>query len=55
MLGFNAFDAAQCTLAGVALIYMLKKGEMGIEEEAQGLTPANSSIRWPRNPSSRPG
>src|SRR5262249_40324383 len=40
MLGFNAFDAAQCTLAGVELIYMPKKGEMGIEEEAQGLTPA---------------
>jgi putative transposase len=26
MLGFKAFDAAQCTLAGIELMHMLKKG-----------------------------
>jgi transposase-like protein len=40
MLGFNAFDAAQCALAGVELTHMLKKGQMVIEEGAQGLTAA---------------
>jgi putative transposase len=40
MLGFNAFDAAQCALAGMELTHMLKKGQMVIEEGAQGLTAA---------------
>jgi hypothetical protein len=35
MLGFKAFDAAQGTLAGIALIHMIKKKEMmaGAEDE----------------------
>ena len=28
MLGFKAFDAAQCTLAGVELMHMIKKRQM---------------------------
>src|SRR5262249_46828221 len=39
MLGFKAFDAAQCTLAGIELMPMLRKGQL--EEGAeQGLTSA---------------
>jgi len=39
MLGFKAFDAAQCTLAGIELMHMLRKGQL--EEGAeQGLTSA---------------
>ena len=39
MLGFKSFDAAQCTLTGIELMHMLRKGqrEEGVE---QGLTPA---------------
>jgi hypothetical protein len=39
MLGFKAFDAAQCTLAGIELMHMLRKDQLegGIE---QGQTPA---------------
>jgi putative transposase len=39
MLGFKSFDAAQCTLTGIELMHMLRKGqrEAGVE---QGLTPA---------------
>jgi putative transposase len=39
ILGFTFFDAAQYTLAGIALRHMLRKGqkEEGVE---QGLTPA---------------
>jgi putative transposase len=39
MLGFKSFDAAQCTLAGIELMHMLRKGQLeeGVE---QGLTPA---------------
>jgi putative transposase len=40
MLGFKSFDAAQCTLAGIELMHMLKKGQRVIEEGAQGLPPA---------------
>jgi putative transposase len=32
MLGFNSFDTAQGTLAGVELIHMIKKGQMGGKE-----------------------
>src|SRR5215813_6001975 len=28
MLGFKAFDAAQCTLAGIELMHMLRKGQL---------------------------
>jgi transposase-like protein len=39
MLGFKAFDAAQCTLTGIELMQMLRQGQL--EEGAeQGLTPA---------------
>ena len=42
MLGFKSFDAAQCTLAGIELMQMLRKGQW--EEGAeQGLTPAAQS------------
>jgi putative transposase len=39
ILGFTFFDAAQYTLAGIALMHMLRKGQIeeGVE---QGLTPA---------------
>src|SRR3989449_1542021 len=39
MLGFKAFDAAQSTLVGIALMHMLRKGQLagGVE---QGLTVA---------------
>jgi transposase-like protein len=40
MLGFKSFEAAQCTLAGVELMHMLKKGQRVAEEGAEGLTPA---------------
>jgi putative transposase len=39
MLGFKSFEAAQCTLAGVELVHMLWKGQLG-EGAEQGLTPA---------------
>jgi putative transposase len=40
MLGFKSFEAAQCTLAGIELMHMLKKGQMIVEEGAERLTPA---------------
>jgi transposase-like protein len=40
MLEFTSFAAAQDTLAGIALMHMLKKGRMAVEEGAKGLTPA---------------
>jgi len=39
MLGFKAFDAAQNTLAGIELMYMLRKGQLEAGAE-QGRTPA---------------
>jgi putative transposase len=39
MLGFKSFDAAQCTLAGIELMQMLRKGQLD-EGAEQGLTPA---------------
>jgi putative transposase len=38
MLGFKSFDAAQCTLTGIELMHMLRKGQL--EGAEQGLTPA---------------
>ena len=38
-LGCKSFDAARCTLAGIELMHMLKKGQMVIEERAESLTP----------------
>jgi putative transposase len=40
MLGFKSFEAAQCTLAGVELMHMLKKRQMVLEEGNEGLTVA---------------
>src|SRR6266852_3114094 len=40
MLGFKAFDAAQCTLAGVERMHMIKKRQMVVEAGDEGLTAA---------------
>jgi transposase-like protein len=40
LLGFKSFDAARCTLAGIELMHMLRKGQLVGEEGAEGLTPA---------------
>src|ERR671927_1228802 len=40
MLGFKSFDAAQCTLAGVELMHMIKKRQMISEALVSGLTAA---------------
>src|SRR5262245_56937019 len=40
MLGVKSFVAAQGTLAGIELMHMLKKGQMVVEEGAEGLTAA---------------
>jgi putative transposase len=40
MLGFKSFAAARCTLAGIELMHMLRKGQLVGEEGAEGLTPA---------------
>jgi putative transposase len=40
MLGFKAFAAAQCTLAGIELMHMLKKRQLVVEEGEEGRTPA---------------
>jgi putative transposase len=40
MLGFKAFEAAQCTLAGVELMHMIKKRQLKVEAGAEGRTAA---------------
>ena len=40
MLRFKAFDAAQCTLAGVERMHMIKKRQMVVEAGDEGLTAA---------------
>jgi putative transposase len=40
MLGFKSFWAAQRTLAGIAVMHMLKKKQMVMEEGKPYLTPA---------------
>jgi putative transposase len=40
MLGFKSFDAAQCTLAGVELMHMIKKRQMVVAAGDEGLTAA---------------
>jgi putative transposase len=40
MLGFKAFNAAQCTVAGIELMHLLRKGQLAGEEGADGPTPA---------------
>jgi len=38
MLGLKSFNAAQCTLAGVELMHMIKKRQMMVEAGDEGLT-----------------
>src|SRR5919108_4381429 len=40
MLGFKAFDAAQSTLVGIELMYMIKKRQLVVEEGNEDLTAA---------------
>jgi transposase-like protein len=40
MLGFKSFETAQCTLAGVELMHMLKKKQLTVTEKEKGLTMA---------------
>jgi transposase-like protein len=40
MLGFKAFDAAQGTLAGIELMHMIKKKQMMVGVQDEGLTAA---------------
>jgi putative transposase len=40
MLGFKAFGAAQGTLAGIELMHMIRKKQMGLEVGEEGLTAA---------------
>jgi hypothetical protein len=40
MLGFKSFETAQATLVGIELMHMLKKGQLVVEEGAEGLNPA---------------
>jgi putative transposase len=40
VLGFKSFEAAQCTIAGVELMHMLKKTQMIVEGGEEGLTAA---------------
>ena len=40
MLGFKAFDAAQATLVGIALMPMIKKRQLVVEAGDEGLTAA---------------
>ena len=40
MLGFKSFDAAHDTLVGIALMHMLKKRQLVVEEGAEDLTAA---------------
>jgi hypothetical protein len=40
MLGFKSFAAAQDTLVGIELMHMIKKRQLMVEEENEGLTAA---------------
>jgi putative transposase len=40
MLGFKAFEAAQDTLVGIALMHMIKKRQMRVEDGDEGRTAA---------------
>ena len=40
MLGFKSFEAAQETLAGIALMHMIKKRQMMVEAGDEGRTAA---------------
>ena len=49
MLGVKSFDAAQGTLAGIELMHMLKKGQLGGRTGQKALPPLNSSTPEPPN------
>jgi putative transposase len=40
LLGFKSFEAAQCTLAGIELMHMLKKKQLVVKAGEQSLTAA---------------
>jgi len=40
MLGFKSFAAAQDTLAGIELMHMIKKRQLGVAEGNEGRTAA---------------
>jgi transposase-like protein len=40
MLGFKSFSAARCTLVGIELMHMLKKKQIRVGAEDEGLTAA---------------
>jgi putative transposase len=40
LLGFKSFEAAQCTLAGIELMHMLKKKQLVVEAGEESLTAA---------------
>ena len=40
MLGFKSFEAAECTLAGVELMHMIKKRQLVVAEGDEGRTAA---------------
>jgi hypothetical protein len=49
-LGFKSFDAALCTLAGIELMHMLKKGHLVVEEGEAASQQPHSSTPWPPDP-----
>jgi putative transposase len=38
ILGFKSFDAAQDALAGIELMHVIRKRQLVVEEEKDGLT-----------------
>ena len=48
MLGFKSFDAAQGTLAGIALMHMIKKKQLVVEAGDEGRTAAG--LVWSKYP-----
>jgi hypothetical protein len=46
MLGFKVFETAQCTLAGVELMHILRKGQLEEGAGSAALRP-NNSTPWP--------
>jgi putative transposase len=40
MLGFKSMEAAQCTVAGIEVMHMIKKEQLVMQEGTQGQTPA---------------
>jgi hypothetical protein len=48
MLGFKSFDAAQGTLAGIALMHMIKKKQLVVEAGGEDRTAAG--LVWSKYP-----